>query len=246
MADAYFENQRLADLYDEMNLPERPDLDLYLQMAEKFETDTVIDLGCGTGALACKLAAQEVDVIGVDPAAASLAVAKRKTYADKVNWFHGTIDTLPDAQADLVTMTGNVAQVFVTDEEWMATLIACKKQLRPGGRLMFEVRNPAKEAWKNWTQEETFEELDIPSIGKVETWTDLLSIQLPLVTFRHTFRFHQDDKILTSESTLRFRSKHEVLRSLEKSGLDVEDILDAPDRRGLEYIFIARKPSLND
>lgn len=247
MADRLFEDQRLADVYDFFDSTERPDLDPYIKLAEKANTQTIIDLGCGTGNLASKLAALGKNVIGVDPAAASLQVAKQKAYADKVEWYHGTIDILPEnVKADLITVTGNAAQVFLTDEEWFSTLRKCRSHLVPGGRLVFEVRDPEKEAWKRWQRDNTYEAVEIPGVGKVETWTDLLDVQLPLVTFRHTFVFERDGTVLTSESTLRFRSKIEIIDSLLKTNLIVEDIRDAPDRPGLEFVFIARNPDLHD
>ncbi|MFD2043011.1 class I SAM-dependent DNA methyltransferase [Ornithinibacillus salinisoli] len=245
MADRIFEEQRLADVYDLFDSAERPDLAPYIAMAEEFNAHTVIDLGCGTGNLACRLAALGKEVIGVDPAAASLKVANRKTYADQVNWIHGTVATLPSLQTDLITMTGNVAQVFVTDDEWLSTLIKCRNIISPGGRLVFEVRDPEKEAWKNWNREQTYKVIEVPEIGKIERWHDLLDVQLPLVTFRHTFVFHNDGQVLTSESTLKFRSKSEIMDSLFKANLLVEDIRDAPDRPGLEFVFIARSPELS-
>ncbi len=45
-------------------------------------------------------------------------------------------------------MTGNVAYVFVAGQERMTTLRACRDALRPDGQLVFEVRDPTKEAWK--------------------------------------------------------------------------------------------------
>ncbi len=44
-------------------------------------------------------------------------------------------------------MTGHVAQVFLSDEAWTATLTAIYDALRPGGRLAFETRNPGDRAW---------------------------------------------------------------------------------------------------
>ena len=51
----------------------------------------------------------------VDPAEASLAVARTKPGAERVRWLHGYATDLPPLQVDLATMTGNVAQIFVTD-----------------------------------------------------------------------------------------------------------------------------------
>ncbi|TFE25211.1 class I SAM-dependent methyltransferase [Cohnella luojiensis] len=240
MADKIFEESRLADVYDLFDSSERPDLDPYIAMTEEFGAQSVIDLGCGTGILACRLAALGKEVIGVDPAVASLKVASRKAHADRVKWLHGTTAMFSGLQVDLITMTGNVAQVFVTDEEWMSTLRECRGVIRPGGRLVFEVRDPSKEAWKNWNCEQSYEVIEAPGIGRVETWVDLVDVQLPLVSFRRTFVFQRDGTVLTSDSTLRFRSRSEIFDSLFAANLPVEDIRDAPDRPGLEFVFIAR------
>lgn len=242
MADKIFEEPRLADVYDLFDSPERPDLDPYIALTDEFGAQTVIDIGCGTGILACRLAALGKNVIGVDPAVASLKVARRKAFADRVRWLHGTATMLTGLQADLVTMTGNVAQVFVTDEEWISTLRECRGVIRPGGRLVFEVRDPSKEAWKNWNREQSYQVIEAPEIGRVETWVDLIDVQLPLVSFRQTFVFQRDGTVLTSDSTLRFRSRCEVIDTLYDINLTVEDIRDASDRPGLEFVFIARCP----
>lgn len=245
MADAIFADSRLAEIYDSLDAPERPDLDPYLAMADEFGARSVIDIGCGTGTLACRLAMRGYDVVGLDPAAASLDMARRKPFADRVRWFEGTaaaLPTFPSLAADLLTMTGNVAQVFVADEEWNAALRACYGTMRPGGRLVFESRDPSKEAWKTWTREHSYKLLDIPGIGEVENWVELLDVNLPLVSFRYTFVFHADGAVITSDSTLRFRSRSEVIDSLLAADLSVESIRDAPDRPGLEFVFVARRP----
>ena len=243
MADAIFEEPRLAEIYDFLDTPERQDLDPYLAMADELGAHSVIDVGCGTGILACRFAMRGKDVIGVDPAAASLDVARRKPYADRVRWLHGTAATLPPAWAELVTMTGNVAQVFTTDEEWRATLRACHYAMRPGGRLVFETRDPAKAAWQGWSREHSYRVVEIPEIGNVETWVELIDVKLPLVSVRHTFVFRRDGAVITSDSTLRCRSRAEVSDSLLAAGLAVEDVRDAPDRPGLEFVFVARRPN---
>lgn len=245
MADAIFADPRLAAIYDSLDAPERRDLDPYLAMADEFGAHSIIDIGCGTGTLACRLAMRGYDVVGIDPAAASLDMARRKPFADRVRWLEGTataLPTFPSLAADLLTMTGNVAQVFLTDEEWSAALRACRGVMRPGGRLVFESRDPSKEAWKTWTREHSYELLSIPEIGNVETWVELLDVRLPLVSFRHTFVFQKDGATITSDSTLRFRSRSEVIDSLLAADLSVESIRDAPDRPDLEFVFVAHRP----
>lgn len=243
MADAIFEEARLAEIYDPLD-PDRSDLDAYVAMAAEFGAGTVLDVGCGTGSLACLLVARAVDVIAADPAAASLRVARRKPGADRVSWLQADAAALPPLRADLATMTGNVAQVFVTDQEWAAALGAVRAALRPGGRLAFESRDPGKRAWLEWNREQTYRRVLIADIGIVETWTDLTDVAADLVAFRTTFAFDRDGAVLTSDSTLRFRSRDELSDSLGAAGLVVDEVRDAPDRPGRELVFIARRASL--
>ena len=94
VADALFSEPRLAQLYDPLDA-DRSDLDAYVAMAAEFGAATVVDIGCGTGTLACLLAQRGLTVTGVDPAAASLDVARRKPGADRVRWLHADATAVP-------------------------------------------------------------------------------------------------------------------------------------------------------
>lgn len=140
-------------------------------------------------------------------------------------------------------MTANVAQVFLTEEEWKETLLAIRDVLRPSGRLVFETRKPESQAWLKWDRENTYQRVDLSNCGVVEGWVDVTDVQDSLVSFRWTYVFENDGAIITSDSTLRFRSLKEITKSLSEVGLSVEDVREAPDRPGREYVFIARRPT---
>lgn len=70
-----------------------------------------------------------------------------------VTWVHGDSRYLPRGLADLVVMTGNVAQ-HIGEPDWHRTLDDLHRVLRPGGTLTFESRNPAAHAWRSWTTPE--------------------------------------------------------------------------------------------
>lgn len=239
MADPIFGEPRLAQIYDPLD-PDRSDLDAYLAIAREFGAQSILDLGCGTGTFACLLARHGFTVTAVDPAAASLDVARTKPGADQVRWVHGYATDLPPLEVDLVTMTANVAQVFLTDEDWAATLRAAYDALLPGGRLVFESRNPAAKAWLKWDRERSYRVTSIPGVGTVETWVDLTAVSGETVSFRWTFVFASDGARLTSESTLRFRDRDELAASLTAVGYQVDEVREAPDRPGREMVFIAR------
>jgi len=240
MPDAIFANPRLAAVYDALD-PDRSDLDAYAAMAAEFGARAVLDVGCGTGTLACLLAGRGLEVTGVDPAAASLAVARAKPGGGAVRWLHGDATSLPALQVDLATMTGNVAQVFTTDDAWAATLRGVHAALRPGGRLVFETRDPARQAWLGWTREQTWTRIAIPGVGPVRRWAELTGISGAQVSFRTFTVFEADGAVLTSDSTLRFRERDEVAASLAATGYRLDEIRDAPDRPGLEFVFVAHR-----
>jgi SAM-dependent methyltransferase len=236
--DRIFSEPRLVAVYDACD-GARDDLDLYVALVAEVGARTVLDVGCGTGSLACRLALAGIEVIGVDPAPASIDVALQKPGAGRVRWVLGTAADAWSVGADLAVMTGNVAQVFLADEAWTAALDAIRSALRPGGWLAFEVRDPARRAWEEWTPERTRRTIDVPDIGPVTAWTELVSMDEPLVSFRHHRVFASDGAHLTSDSTLRFRSQDELCSSLDEAGFEVTEIRDAPDRPGLEWVFLA-------
>lgn len=239
VVDPIFAEPRLAEVYDPLD-PDRSDLDAYTGMVEEFGVRSVLDIGCGTGTFACLLARRGLAVTALDPAGGSLEVARAKPGAELVRWVHGYATDLPPLLVDLVTMTANVAQVFLTDEEWAATLRAAYAALRPGGRLVFETRDPAAKAWLEWNREQSYQRTVVPGVGGLQAWHELLEVSGNLVSFRSTVVFESDGAVLTSDSTLRFRHRDEVTASVGAAGFLVDEVREAPDRPGREMVFIAR------
>lgn len=168
-------------------------------------------------------------------------MARVKPSAERVRWIHGDAMGLPPMQVDVVTMTANVAQAIVDLSDWQAKLLSAHAAPRPGGHLVFETRDPASRAWREWNREASFTVADIPGVGIVETWVDLIGVDGPLVRFRWTWVFASDGERLTSDSILRFRSRDEIEQTLHAAGFAVDEVRDAPDRPGRELVFIAHR-----
>ena len=242
MVDAIFEHPRLVAIYDALD-PDRSDLDVYAAIVHEFGARRVLDVGCGTGTFALLLESRGVEVTGVDPAAGSLAYARRRPGADRVTWIHGDATAIPGMAVDLATMTGNVAQAITDPLGWDATLRGVHQALRPGGRFVVESRDPARRKWREWNRADTYRVTEIAGVGRVECWEELTDVTLPLVSFRTTWVFGSDGAVLTSDSTLRFRERAEIDSDLTRRGYVVEEVRDAPDRPGREFVFVARRGS---
>lgn len=216
----YYATPELAAGYDADSAGRR-DLDFYLDLAAGLDAARVADIGAGTGLLCSLLAGAGHEVTGVEPERTMLDIAQRQEHAASVSWVHGTAERLPAGWADLVVMTGHVAQYFLDDAAWAEAVAHARRALRPGGRLAFETRNPAVEAWRNWPTagRSTGRETGRSARGTVSTE---IHRNGDLIT--HVDTWTLDNRSWTTKETLRFPSRAAVLAGLESAGLTVDRI----------------------
>jgi SAM-dependent methyltransferase len=246
VADAVFEHPRLASVYDALE-PDRGDLRLYVDLLQEVDARSVLDVGCGTGTFAVLLADRGLEVTGVDPAAASLAVARSKPGADRVRWLCGDATSLPPLQVDAATMTANVAAgdrrpprtgtpACVRSARRCARAGTCSsragtRRTAPGSSGPALRRTACRRSRAS---------------APVESWTEVVAVGEPLVTIRTTWVFRADGAVLTSDSTLRFRGQDELVAALLAHGFAVDAVRSAPDRFGRELVLLARRPGSAD
>ncbi len=230
--DRHYVDPRFVELYDIEN-PRGADTDFYIQFAVELNAKRIVDLGCGTGLLTRELAVKGRQVIGIDPAAAMLDYARRQPGADKVRWIEGDSSDLGTRNADLVIMTGNVAQVFLDNSEWNITLGRINMALQSGGHLAFESRNPNIKAWEGWNRESTFQTINSRN-GPIESWLEILDVCEGKVTMRGYNHFLESGEEVLVDSTLRFRSQEELIQSLNDNSFVVENVFGGWDRRPIE------------
>lgn len=249
MSELWTEDPRLAAVYD-TECAGREDHDFYLALADELGAERVVDLGCGTGVFAVDLARRGHTVIGVDPAAAMLDIARRRSVGLPIDWIHGTADDVATGVADLVVMMGHVAQYFVDDDEWANALAQSHRMLGVGGRLVFETRNPAIGWDEFWTEERSKATMPHPDGGEFTSWVEVVERSGSEASYTITHHGHTilpDGLHLAAAETLRFRSPEEITTSVEAAGFVIEDMWGGWAREpfaastSLEMIMLARR-----
>ena len=237
--DLSYEDPRLVEIYD-LDNPWAEDTDFYLALAEPGPA-CVLDLGCGTGTLCCALAQRGHQATGIDPAAPMLAIAASKPHAEKVEWIQSCAeDYRSENRFDLIVMMGHVFQLLLTDEDVLAVLITMRRHLKPGGKAVFETRNPNidwAEVWRTHAPaEHTLRN------GRVRETLQITSEFGELISFQQQFEF--PDVTITSGSTLRFLSRARTEELIVRSGLVTRELFGDWDRspfepkQSLEMIFV--------
>lgn len=214
MPDAQYADPRLVALYDRLNGADHDHRFYETKIGTR--PQRVLDLGCGTGLFARQLARQGHRVTGLEPAAAMIDWARAQDAAGLIGWHVGEIEDLPtDARFDVVVMTGHAFQCLTTDDAVCVTMAGVRARLAPGGRFMFESRNPLVRAWERWTPDDVDVVQD--ETGKpVRVFTDVRAAEGRIVTFRNHFVF--SDREMLSDSTLLFLSRPEIEDHLAEAG----------------------------
>lgn len=210
-----YDDPRLAVVYDIDN-PDGPDHDFFRRFADRLGAERIVDLGCGTGLLTVTLAKPGRTVTGIDPAAAMLERAAARPGGAAVNWVLGTRDLITPHTADLVIMSGNVA-MHILGDDWHTTLAAIARGLRPGGRLVFEARNPQARAWETWN--DPVAERDTPVGLLRESLTTKPPEEDGIVVMHCHNEFVDTGHIRDVEQSLQFRTRQQIEADLLAAGL---------------------------
>jgi ubiquinone/menaquinone biosynthesis C-methylase UbiE len=214
-----FEEEFFASLYDSLN-PWSVSDDFYVDRAVE-AGDPVLDLGCGTGMLACGIASRGLSVTAVDPAEAMLRCARSRVGGAKVNWIESDGQSLRLAQRfSFIYMTGHAFQQLLTDDDAFALLRAAAAHLNPGGRFVLETRNPAAQAWLLWTPEHSRRTIQSPQHGWISFFHDAQAEPANgIVTIREHYHLLDKGVRRVGHNRIRFIDQKHLADLLAKAGL---------------------------
>ena len=215
-----YQDLALAEFYDLAPRP-RPDFAYCTTLAANARS--VLDLGCGTGALAVALSAH-CQVTAVDPAAAMLRLAQTRADAEAVTWVQADATTLRlGRRFDLIVLTGHSFQVFLTRAAQRAVLATIAAYLAPAGRFVFDTRNPAFPGAKERTRAETEHQITHPVHGPVDAWN--VSHYDPasgILSFSNSYRITATGETRSASARILYTPREVLEGLIREAGLGVE------------------------
>ncbi len=229
--DDVFEDEFFASLYDCIN-PWSVSDDFYFEQAAR-SGGPVLDLGCGTGALACRLAARKLEVTGVDPSEAMLQIARSRVDGDKVSWIRadGQSMRLPQ-RFNFIYMTGHAFQQLLTDEAAVGVLRTAAQHLKDEGIFVFETRNPAAQAWLNWTPEHSERTVQSERYGRISAFYDAQTDPASgIITIGEHYHLLDQGVRRVGRNRIRFVDQEHLCRLLAEAGLEAIDWCGGWDRK---------------
>lgn len=132
--------ERVAQLYD-ASVPDWPgEIDFYRELATEAKSNgrAVLEVACGTGRVAIRLAQDGARVVGIDLSTAMLDMAREKSVGiPNVRWVEGDMRSFELGETfGLVIIPGHSFQFMLTSEDQVACLECIKRHLAPGGMLV--------------------------------------------------------------------------------------------------------------
>ena len=134
-----------VQFYD-VAVPDWPEeIDFYRAMAieVKKQGGSILEVGCGTGRVALRLAQEEVPIVGLDLSPAMLAVARRKSQGlSNVRWVEGDMQAFELGERfDLILIPGHSFQFMLTPADQVACLERIHQHLTTGGKLVVHLNH---------------------------------------------------------------------------------------------------------
>ena len=129
-----------AQTYDTVVADWPGEIDFYQELATEATASggAVLELGCGTGRVAVRLAAAGARVVGLDFSNAMLAVAREKQ--STVRWVQGDMRSFDLGERfGLIIIPGHAFQNLVTAADQVACLESIGRHLDPGGLLVIHI-----------------------------------------------------------------------------------------------------------
>lgn len=234
----------------------KDDIPFYNEYALETEGQ-VLELGCGTGRVALKLAESGFKVTGLDLSGAMLEVFNEKlkdlSYKDNITLVKDNM-----AKFDLKKKFGLIIapfrafQALTEESDILASLNCIRDHLSQEGLFIMNVFRPYKELDESWCYVETvqWESFDDNKELKIvkKHWGDKIDVEKQIIYPNFAYEITDKDgnmKRIEEHLQLKYYYYNQMVNYLEQSGLSIVDEYGWYDKSnikdGRELIFVCKK-----
>jgi len=129
------------------SVPDWPgEIDFYRELAARANArgGSVLELACGTGRVAIRLARDGVRVVGLDLSSEMIDVARQNSiHLKNMRWVEGDMRSFElEEPFELVIIPAHAFQILNTSQDQVACLESIRRHLSPGGALVVHLDPP--------------------------------------------------------------------------------------------------------
>lgn len=252
--------QLAAELYD-VSVPDWDgEIDFYREFAQKAKErrQSVLEVACGTGRVAIRLAQEGVEIVGTDLSKEMLQIARSKS--TEVRWVNEDMRTLDLGEMfGLIIVPGHSFQFMLTPDDQVKALETFKRHLTKNGTLVIHLDHQNMD-WLGALlgdlggKFEQSKDVKHPRTGHIihyaRAWTYDPSTQTATVTSRWE-EIGEDNSVVQSwerkpmplHCVFRFEMEH----LLARTGFEIKAVYgdffkNDLNNKSSEMIWVARKP----
>lgn len=127
----------------------------------------VLELGCGTGRLATKIAAKDRPVFGIDISIDMLKIAWSKNHPHCSFICMDMVQPVFRSSFDVILIPYNTLNLLTSTEKIVSCLTGCRNLLYPGGKLLLQIFVPSQDLHQQEKKTFQFQSLDLPEGGRI-------------------------------------------------------------------------------
>jgi ubiquinone/menaquinone biosynthesis C-methylase UbiE len=223
----YLEGYRDPQAYDAADAGYVADIPLTERLAKSLG-GPILDIACGTGTMAIRLAAQGYAVTGIDIVPEMIDWAKQKAAQGvSIDWHTADARTFQlDQRFRFIYMIGNAFQHFLTRDDQEHMLARVRQHVHPEGQFMFCTRNPSPRnlLQVRYAEPQTYHMPDGRQLEATEEQVYDPLTQIQHYTFRNQWTHPDGAQTETTERTaLRYVFPQEMEALLHYNGFRIRD-----------------------
>lgn len=245
MTDLYASLSQIYEAMYQTFIDYEEEFDFYAQILQKYQCQSVVEIGCGTGNLAHRFAQQNFNYFGLDFSDNMLKIAQEK-FPDG-QFLQGDMrDFSLKKQVHSALITARSLSYMVENSEVEATFQSVYKNLKTGGIFCFDVIDanrfiPDIYFGKSLKHSATFEGIEY--FRNSELSVDLTAKSWTFNWLSTFYRKENGEDILLGEdnSSVRAFTKNDIAILLKMAGFEVLEVIDRRAYMFDTLVFVAMK-----